>query len=541
MRRNDLLLLDIPPGNLRAFTHLGDRKLRQFFSGDGDSSGGATDTGPGGTNVADEGQSFGAVYGGGFDYSGQGVEGPGQGGAGIDPNVGPSFGTSSVGLPGQELGENVPTGITSWDTSLSAATPTQDLYDKVLSGTATRTDLQVLSNRGFGDQPGNPRNPDQTIDQRIAADRLHSGLNTVAPYIINAIPGVGTALTAARVIQNGPGALLNPFGNIDMIRDAIELNRQEQEFGALAPAPSVAEGMGGTGGSSFDFFGDSGTGGDSTPTPTVSPSLATTPGGIAGMSGLGGSLPGGRQYANTPGIWGSPGVAGMAGGFGGRPEDEEDQTLQRAGMANSSMFKFAEGGMVGPGGMPMVGGAPRAGLQPQPAAAPMNPQMAGMQAQQFAQQNPQQVAQIRQEIMEGLQSGELQPQTLNMIVQLAQVVAQNPDMYPYARNFLIQQDIMDEADLPQQYSPAVAFLMNLVAEAARGVSGSAPAAAGTAPPVASMAKGGTVPNSKKPSGGVVIEAHEGEYVIPAHIVRQKGTDFFDKLIGKDVKAERSAA
>ena len=128
-----------------------------------------------------------------------------------------------------------------------------------------------------------------------------------------------------------------------------------------------------------------------------------------------------------------------------------------------------------------------------------------------------------------------------MIVKLAQVVAQNPDMYPYARNFLIQQDIMDEADLPQQYSPAVAFLMNLVAEAARGVSGSAPAAAGTAPPVASMAKGGMVPDSKKANGSVVIEAHEYEYVIPKHIVMQKGTDFFDKLIGKDVKAERSAA
>jgi hypothetical protein len=120
-------------------------------------------------------------------------------------------------------------------------------------------------------------------------------------------------------------------------------------------------------------------------------------------------------------------------------------------------------------------------------------------------------------------------------------VSQNPDMYPYARNFLIQQGVMDEDDLPPQFDPAVQFILDVVAEAAKGVSGSAPAAAGTAPPVASMAKGGMVPDSKKSSGGVVIEAHEYEYVIPKHIVLQKGTDFFDKLIGKDVKAERSAA
>ena len=31
----------------------------------------------------------------------------------------------------------------------------------------------------------------------------------------------------------------------------------------------------------------------------------------------------------------------------------------------------------------------------------------------------------------------------------------------------------------------------------------------------------------------MIEAEGGEYVIPKAIVAQKGTEFFDKLIGKD--------
>jgi hypothetical protein len=189
----------------------------------------------------------------------------------------------------------------------------------------------------------------------------------------------------------------------------------------------------------------------------------------------------------------------------------------------------------------MIGGAPRdAGVQPPGDAGGGNPQMLAMQAQQFVRQNPQQVQQIQQELMRAMQEGELQPQALNMVSQLAQVLSQNPDMYPYVRTFLLQQGIMDDSDLPPQYSPGVVFLLTVVAEAARGVSGAAPAANGASPPMPSMASGGTVPDSNKRSGGVVIEAHEGEYVIPAHIVRQKGTDFFDKLIGRDVAGKGTA-
>jgi len=31
----------------------------------------------------------------------------------------------------------------------------------------------------------------------------------------------------------------------------------------------------------------------------------------------------------------------------------------------------------------------------------------------------------------------------------------------------------------------------------------------------------------------MIEAEGGEYVIPTNVVKAKGTEFFDKLIGKD--------
>ena len=436
--------------------------------------------------------------------------------------------SQSTWAGGGFLGEGVPTGISGWDYQTPSG--------QTLSG------LRDLQAQGLGSQmiPSG-----QTVNQAVASLNLARGLDFAAPYAVQAIPGVGSILTASRVAQGGFRELFNPFGNIDMIRDAVTRNQMERQTEQQAaftartnPEGGLTGGVGGVVGGAGSFSGDGGM----SVTPAISPTLGNIPGGAAGLST---GLPGGREYSGT-----AAGQVGAAGALGnlGEEEDEEERARKQATGLFSTSKTFAEGGMVGPGGMPMFGGmpdpnrvTPAAGLREQPMAAPMNPQMAGMQARQFAQQNPQQLAEIRQEIMEALQSGELQPQSLNMVVQLAQVVSQNPDMYPYARNFLIQQGVMDEDDLPPQFDPAVQFLLDMVAEAARGVSGSAPSAAGTAPPVMSMAKGGTVPDSKKSSGGVVIEAHEGEYVIPAHIVRQKGTDFFDKLIGKDVKAERSAA
>ena len=211
-------------------------------------------------------------------------------------------------------------------------------------------------------------------------------------------------------------------------------------------------------------------------------------------------------------------------------------------MTGQSSFipKYEMGGMVTPQGAPPP---QQVGVNPSmQAGAPMDPQMMEAQINQFATQHPQQVAQIRQAIMQVMQSGELTQPELNMIVQLATVASQNPEMYPNVRKFAIQQGIATEQDLPQQYDQGLVFVLLLAAKAIQQdiggqnmIQGGSPAQAGNAAPTSlpSMASGGTVPNSKKRSGGVIIEAHEGEYVIPKHIVQAKGTDFFDKLIGKD--------
>ena len=215
---------------------------------------------------------------------------------------------------------------------------------------------------------------------------------------------------------------------------------------------------------------------------------------------------------------------------------------------------YQEGGMVGPGGMPI---RPQGGLAPagQP-AEPLSAQAMELEIQKFVQQNPQQVQQMQQAIMSGLQSGEITMQELNMMTQLAKVAAQNPQMYPQIRQFAIQQGIATEQDLPQEYDQGLVFAILLAAKAAQTQSqggamqpqqgappvpapqggmpmGGMPQAAMQAP-VASMRMGGPLPtNSKNKDGSVPIIAHEGEYVIPSDVVRRKGTDFFDKMIGKD--------
>lgn len=106
-----------------------------------------------------------------------------------------------------------------------------------------------------------------------------------------------------------------------------------------------------------------------------------------------------------------------------------------------------------------------AGLQPSAQPNVMSPQMLEMHLNQFVNQHPQQVAQIRAVIEQAIASGELTPQELNMIVQLATIAAQNPQLYPYVRRFAIQQGIATEQDLPKEYDQGLVFVLLLAGRA----------------------------------------------------------------------------
>jgi hypothetical protein len=212
------------------------------------------------------------------------------------------------------------------------------------------------------------------------------------------------------------------------------------------------------------------------------------------------------------------------------------------------MQSFAEGGMVGPGGMPQrpmtspmamqvaqQGGAPVVGVAPPgQQGRPLNFAAIDQQAQQFMQQNPQQVEQIRAQVRQAMAAGEVDEQSLNMFVQIATTALQNPEMWPQLRQVLIRQGMLDAEEVGEEYDQGFLIVLYIIGKTMGGGQATTPApmSAGQAPQM-SMEKGGALPTkSKNPDGSIPINAHEGEYVIPADVTRKLGTDHFDKLIAK---------
>ena len=191
-----------------------------------------------------------------------------------------------------------------------------------------------------------------------------------------------------------------------------------------------------------------------------------------------------------------------------------------------------------------VGVAP-AGVTP-PGAAPSGPvPMQGMQQEmaRMGQQHPEQVAQIKAAVLEAIQSGDMDPQELNMGVQLATAAAQNPQLYPQLKQFAEQQGLADPGDLPEQYDEGLVFAILLAGKAAQSSIGGPGLAqaegqppqppgvpqAGGQPSQGSFALGGEVPEGSNTDKTVAITAHEGEGVLHAGVLKAKGMDFLNKL------------
>ena len=211
---------------------------------------------------------------------------------------------------------------------------------------------------------------------------------------------------------------------------------------------------------------------------------------------------------------------------------------------------YADGGMVPPAPpaappMAQPGLAPQQpGMMPPGGAAPtqrMSLQQLQQEAQKFAQANPQAVQAIREALMEGVQDGDITPQQITMLVQMAVAAAQNPELYPRLRQMAIQQGMADEEDLPMQYDQGLVFSLIIAGAAMQGGQGmAAPQVPGAQAPAAMMKDGGHIAMTRSPMGDntgraddIPIRVSGGEYVIPKHVVERKGTEFFDKLIGKD--------
>jgi hypothetical protein len=223
---------------------------------------------------------------------------------------------------------------------------------------------------------------------------------------------------------------------------------------------------------------------------------------------------------------------------------ELPESIRTAINSPTNVGVFQDGGMVGPGGMPIGPAqgqaANPAGLGSMPGVTSMAPVASAQDLeaslQRVAQQAPEKLAQVRAMMTEAMQTGELTPQELNMMIQLATVAAQDPNMYPQIRAFAIRQGLAGEADIPVQYDQGLVFAILVVARAMQQGQGQA-----QPPQPISLEAGGKVPTIGSNDGAVPILAHEGEYVIPSEIVARKGTEFFDKLIATKGEGGSSGA
>lgn len=231
-------------------------------------------------------------------------------------------------------------------------------------------------------------------------------------------------------------------------------------------------------------------------------------------------------------------------------------------MQQGAVPSFQEGGMVGPGGMPIrpqpempefgmpTTGGPGLAAPGAMSGQAITPAQVMSEAQKFVKQNPQQYQQTQELIQAAINEGEITLEELNFMVQFAVAATQNPEMYPQLRASVISQGMADEEDLPPEYDPGLMFVLIVMGQSLQGMAQQAPSLEQVmGPPTApqgvpglrpSMRLGGPLPErSSNPDGTIPINAHEGEYVIPAEIVRRKGTDFFDKMIaqGRDGEAK----
>jgi hypothetical protein len=186
---------------------------------------------------------------------------------------------------------------------------------------------------------------------------------------------------------------------------------------------------------------------------------------------------------------------------------------------------------------PMPGPA-QAGIPNPQGADPGKPRPYGevnAEIDAMMQSNPQMVEQLKTQIMQLMQSGELTAQELNMAVQLSRAALQDPKLYPQLRQFAIQQGIGTEQDLPQEFDQGLLISIVIAGRAMDAGAGNP----GQVMP--SMKEGGALPSkSANQDGSIPIEAHEGEYVIPADVVKYYGTKFLDGLKEKMEKANEPA-
>lgn len=201
--------------------------------------------------------------------------------------------------------------------------------------------------------------------------------------------------------------------------------------------------------------------------------------------------------------------------------------------------RYMDGGQVMGGQGQMMMGA-------QPDAQQIQAQVAQML------RDPRRVQQMLARPMQLMQSGELTPDEVITMGRVAQASMFNPELYPQLRQFVAAQGMNP---LPPSYDPMVITKILAISQALQMVMQGGQGGQGATPPgqVPSMGQAQMQNPTGMRNGGYLqgpgtgrsdsigtvnettqtpVKVSNGEYVIPAHVVRAKGRDFFDGLLRK---------
>ena len=294
--------------------------------------------------------------------------------------------------------------------------------------------------------------------------------------------------------------------------------------------------------------------GEAATTPVYSGEVTTTDLGLLGDApSIGGGGGGGYHGGSEQGM----GNAGDAsGGFG----TSHSSDAANGGLATGTGFEspvglsipgYADGGPMMPNGpllaMGFAGGGQVAGMGNP--GGDVSPDMINMRVNQMLR-NPQFTQMVQQQMQPLMQSGELTPQEVQVMGQIAEASLQNPKLYPQLRQFVAQQGM---TPLPPSFDPTVITKILAISRALAQAGGGMSQPGQATPP-------GQIPPTDQaqmqnptglPSGGLLqgpgtgrsdsigtvnestgqpVKVATGEYVIPEHVVRAKGRDFFDALL-----------
>lgn len=234
-----------------------------------------------------------------------------------------------------------------------------------------------------------------------------------------------------------------------------------------------------------------------------------------------------------------PGVANITPGAG----IDSPNSLNRLPTMNGP--GYATGGVVGspPNGSP--------GLQPAAGTQQLTPEMADMQMKNLLAKRPEMSVAVKQAVQEAMDSGEFSPEQANTIAQLAQATLNNPALWPQLRAWAIKQGLATEQDIPVQYDQGLVLAVLLAARAYIAEESGAPGMQQGMMARQNFAEGGQILGpgtgtsdsilAANKSTGTPVKVSNGEYIVPAHVVAAKGTDFFDNLVNKYSEEQQNGA